>query len=101
MIISGDIGDKFTIRNRYDLKVLKIVDHNFGYLYCGLYYPEKKNVIMGISYNLIEFDYEQQKITKNVRTEDIVYHIEKVNDDSFLIGELFGHIELINRKDLT
>ena len=36
LIISGDEGNKFTLRNRYDLQIVKTVEHDFGYLYCGL-----------------------------------------------------------------
>ena len=41
------------------------------------------------------------KITKNAKTQDHVEHIEKVNDETFLTGEIFGYLELINKKDLT
>ena len=41
------------------------------------------------------------KITKNVKTKNDVHHIEKVNDEKFLIGEFDGYLELINQKDLT
>ena len=40
--------------------------------------------MLGIGYNLVEFDYKQLKFTKNVKTMDSVYHIERVNDDTFL-----------------
>ena len=56
---------------------------------------------MGISYNLVEFDFKNMKITKNVKTKSFVCHIEKVNDVTFLTGEGLGYLELINKKDLT
>ena len=101
MIISDHGKNVFTIRNRSDLSVIKTIEHDFGYLSCGLYYPEQKVVVLGIDYHLIEFDFEQMKITKNVKTKSIVYHIEKVNDETFLTGEYEGYLELINKKDLT
>ena len=39
-------------------------------------------------------------ITKNIETKQNVLHLEQVNHDTFLTGERFGHIELINYKDL-
>ena len=56
---------------------------------------------MGIDYNLIEFDFKNMKITKNVETKNSVLHIEKVDDETFLTGECLGYLELINKKDLT
>ena len=41
------------------------------------------------------------KISKNLDTKDIVFHIEKVNDETFLTGEAIGNLELINKKDLN
>ena len=40
MFISGDIYNEFTLRNRLDLSVIKTVEHEFGFLKCGLCYPE-------------------------------------------------------------
>ena len=57
MIISDHVRDKFTIRNRSDLSVIKTIEHDFGYLRCGLYYPEQKVVVLGIDKNLVEFDF--------------------------------------------
>ena len=51
--------------------------------------------------NLVEFDFERMEITKNVKTKNYVLHIKKVNDETFLIGEYDGDLELINKKDLT
>ena len=56
---------------------------------------------MGIDNNLVEFDFEKMKITKNVKTSSYVFHVEKINDETFLTGELQGYLELINKKDLT
>ena len=72
-------------------------------MHCGLHYPEQNVAVLGIDYNLVEFDFEKMKITKNVKskTENFVQQIEKVNDDTFLVGELYGYIELINKKDLS
>ena len=87
MIISDHEFNKFTIRNRSDLSVIKIIKHNFGELNCGLYYPEQNVVVLGISKNLVEFDFEEDmKITKNYKTKSFVYHIEKVDDETFLTG---------------
>ena len=57
--------------------------------------------MLGIWYNLVEFDFKRMKITKNVRTKEDVYHIEKINDETFLTGKMDGYLELINKKDLT
>ena len=57
MIISEDYGGKLTIRNRSDLSVIKTIKHNYGYLYCGLYFPEQKVVMLGMSKSLVEFDF--------------------------------------------
>ena len=56
--------------------------------------------MLGISDNLVEFNYENMKITKNSKTKYPVYHIENVNDETFLTGELYGHLELISKKYL-
>ena len=65
--------------------------HKFnGYLNCGLYYPEQKLVVMGIDKNLVEFDLDKMNFTKNVITTKSVFHIEKVNDDTFLTDEESG-----------
>ena len=85
------------IRNRYDLSILATIDHNLGSLYCGLCYPEEMVVVLGINNQLVEFDYSLMMITKQVCTYNHVYHIEKVNDDNFLTGEMGGHIKLINK----
>ena len=57
--------------------------------------------MLGLYEILVEFDFERMKITKNVKTNDQVWHIEKINDETFLTGEFEGHLELINKKDLT
>ena len=63
MIISGDEWNKFTIRNSWDLSVIKTVEHEFGnVLNCGLCYPNQKIVILGIEQSLVEFNYEMMKI---------------------------------------
>ena len=64
-------------------------------------YPEQKIVILGIDARIVEFDYAQMRIVKNLRTEEDVFHIEKVNDDTFLTGEFNGYIELIRKTNLT
>ena len=56
--------------------------------------------MLGIYYDLVEFDFKKMKITKNVKTKHHVYNIEKVDDVSFLTGESYGNLELINKKDL-
>ena len=67
MIISNQGLNKFTIRNRLNLSIIATIDHNFGFLNCGLYYPETKGVLLGIEENLVEFDYEKMKIIKHVQ----------------------------------
>ena len=42
---------------------------------------------MGISKNLVKFDYEKMSITNTVKLPNDVFHIEKVNEDTFLVGE--------------
>ena len=42
---------------------------------------------MGISDNLVEFDFKRKKITKNVKTKSYVFNLEKINDETFLTGE--------------
>ena len=62
-----------------------------------MYYPEQKVVVLGISNNLVEFDFESMEITKNGDTKSYgVLHIEKFNDTTFLSGEELGYLELIN-----
>ena len=56
-------------------------------MYCGFCSPEKKVVVLGLDQNIVEFDYEKMKITKNVKAKDSVYNIEKINDEIFLTGE--------------
>ena len=41
------------------------------------------------------------KITKNAITKSYVLNIEKVNDETFLTGDLEGNLELVNKKDLS
>ena len=48
----------------------------------------------------MQFDYSLMMITKQVCTYNNVYHIEKVNDDNFLTGEMGGHIKLINKWEM-
>ena len=97
MIICNDIVDKFTIRNRKDLSIIRTVEHEYGNINCGLCYPDQTIVVLGIHNNLVEFDYDQMKFTKKVIANDsvlyrLVFHIERVNDDTFLTGESIGHI---------
>ena len=40
------------------------------------------------------------KIRKSVEAQSIVWHIENVNEDTFLTGEFNGTLELIKKKDL-
>ena len=40
MIISSHGIDKFTIRNRKDLSIINIIEHDLGILRFGLCYPE-------------------------------------------------------------
>ena len=101
MIISDHDLNKFTIRNRSNLSVIKTIHHRFGHLWYGFYHPGQKIVTLGISDNLVEFDFEKMKFTKKTKTLSSVFHIEKVNDESFLVGEYNGYLELINKKDLT
>ena len=86
MLISHDGSNKFSIRNSSDLSVINTIEHEFGSLLCGLYYQEQNVVVMGIENNLAEFDFQKMKITNNFKTKDYVYCIEKVNDETFLIG---------------
>ena len=58
MIISDNAEHKFTIRNRQDFSVIKTIEHEFGKLYCGIYYLEQRVVVLGIENNLVEFDFE-------------------------------------------
>ena len=37
------------------------------------------------------------KIIKNTKTKNLVIHILKVNDETFLIGDYWGSIELISK----
>ena len=87
MILSDDKWDKFAIRNHEDLSIIAIFKHDFGYLWCGLCFPEQKVVVLGISSNIVEFNYEKMKITSNFRTKNNVFHIEKVNEEIFLTCE--------------
>ena len=41
------------------------------------------------------------KFKNNVKTHSYVYHIEKVIDDTLLIGGSEGLLQLINQSDLT
>ena len=56
---------------------------------------------MGFGNNLVEFDYEQMKMTINAKTKGLVFHLEKVNKNTFLTCEYDGNIELINKKDFS
>ena len=55
---------------------------------------------MGLDNNIVEFDIDNMKITRNAKVKDFVLHIEKVNDETFLTGESYGYLELINKKEL-
>ena len=48
MIISDHEKNKFTIRNRSELTVIETIKHKFGYLNCGLNYPDQKLIVLGI-----------------------------------------------------
>ena len=86
MIISGyDIGE-FTIRNREDFSIKQAVQHHYGILFCGLYYAGQNVVMLGINNYLVELDLDKMDFTKMVKTLRYVYHIEKVNDETFLAG---------------
>lgn len=41
------------------------------------------------------------RIINNVETKNIVLHLEKVKDETFLAGEYDENIEFINKRDLT
>ena len=56
--------------------------------------------MLGIYYDLVEFDFKKMEIAKHVKAKDFVYLIENINDDTFLSGEYEGYLELINKKDL-
>ena len=101
IIISENVKNKFTIRNRKDLSILQTVEHGLGFLRCGITYPDKKIVVLGIGNNLMEFNYEKREFIKNSQTIEEVFKLVKVNDNSFLTVEWFGYIELINKIDLT
>ena len=68
MFISDHGKNKFSIRNRSDLKIIETIEHDFGFLYCGLYYPDQKVVVLGTHKCLVEFDFEKMEITKHVDT---------------------------------
>ena len=40
-------------------------------------------------------------ITNTVKLSNDVFHIEKVNEDTFLVGEENRHIELINNNNFA
>ena len=103
MIISSDLKNELIIRNRLNLSIFKTVYHFFGFLSCGICYPNELIVFLGINYYLVEFDYEKMEIRKYRNYEDFrdFYHIEKVNDDIFLTGGYVGDIKLIRKTDLT
>lgn len=64
MIISDAGENIFQIRNRYDLKVIKSIEHKYGWLRCGVCYSEKNLAILGIDNFFIDFNYELMNITK-------------------------------------
>ena len=101
MIISEEGVHKFKIRNLKDLKIIKTVEHDYGFLHCGLCYPERKIVVLGISDFLVEFNYESMEITNSFLTMNEVSHIQEGNNETFLVGELKGDLELIESRSLT
>lgn len=42
MLICDEGENKFTIRNKKDFSIIKRIVHKYGYLRCGLSYPEQK-----------------------------------------------------------
>lgn len=38
---------------------------------------------------------------KNVSSLNNIYQIEKVNYETFLVGDNYGHLALINKKDFN
>ena len=69
MIVSDSGLNKFTFRNGSDFSIIKTFDIGKGHLLCGLCYPEQKEVVLGISYNLVVINYEQMKITNSIETK--------------------------------
>ena len=57
--------------------------------------------MLGIGRDLVEFDYENMKIMKNAKTKNLVMHILKINDETFLIFDDYMSLELISKKDLA
>ena len=53
--------------------------------------------MLGLNDNLVKFDFEQMKFTKDLKTKSIVNNIEKVNGETFLTGEFGGNLKLINK----
>lgn len=68
---------------------------------CGLHYPLKNEVVLEIGYNLVVFDLKNMKMTRNADTKSIVFHIEKVDDETFLTGGYNWVLELFKKKNLT
>ena len=87
MIVSGDMENKFQIRNRKDLSIIKTIEHEFGWLLCGWSYPSQKHLILGMDNNIVEFNYEKMTFSKNMITKQRVFCFEKVNNTTFLVGE--------------
>ena len=56
--------------------------------------------MLGIDDNLVVFDFQKMELANNVKTYDIVHHIDRVNNDTFLTGGIRGYLELITKKDL-
>ena len=69
MILSGVEMNVLKIRNRQDLSIKKTIEHGFGYLYSGICYSDKSVLLLGIDNNLVEFDYQNNKFTKNIETQ--------------------------------
>ena len=68
-------------------------------------YEEQKVIVLGIGNNLgnhlIEFNYDIMQITKSVETSQRVHHIEKVKDDTFIIGYRNWIIEIRSKNNLS
>lgn len=52
------IKQRIYSRNKYYLSVIKAIEHNYGFLNCGLCNLKQKIIMLGIGNNIIEFNYE-------------------------------------------
>ena len=99
LFLFGDQQDKFTVRNFNDLKIFKSIQHKLGELSCGLSQTNEDITYLGIGNNLVEFDKKELEMKGKLKVRNAINHIEKVNAEMILIGELDGVIELINIKE--